>query len=141
MTFTGMSAGDPYRISSLSECGKDKFRTHSAGAGNPDNPDIGRIFHPADPCKICCPVRAPVAQKAYDFNFFITHFINSPLNHFYTTSPRANICEKIWLVSNPLRCRAPERQEATQRPQPLQRTGLTSASPANRPSTANPGAL
>ena len=75
MTFTRMSAGYPYGISAFTEGRQYEFRTHSASAGNPDHPDIGRIFHPADPCQICCPVRAPVAQKAYDFDLIITHFI------------------------------------------------------------------
>lgn len=82
MTFTRMSAGYPYGIGSFSQCRKNEFGSHSACAGDPDHPDIRRVFHPADPCKICCAITAPVAEKAYNFNILIIHYDVSPLNDF-----------------------------------------------------------
>ena len=46
----------------------------------------------------------------------------------------------IWSVPKPLRLMAPDRQEATHRPQPLHRTGLISALPAKGPSSIKDGA-
>ncbi len=75
MTFTRMSAGYPHRIRAFSECGEYKFRTHSAGTWNPNDPDICRIFHPGHTGQICCTIGAPVAQEADDFNFLFTHYV------------------------------------------------------------------
>jgi len=63
MTFTRMSAGYPYSVSSFSESGKNKFRTHSSGAGNSNNTNIRWILHPADTGKICSTITAPVAEE------------------------------------------------------------------------------
>jgi hypothetical protein len=82
MAFTRMSPGYPHGIGALSKGGKNKFRAHSTGARDPYHPDIRRVFHPADPCKICGPVTAPVAQKTDDFNIIIIHSDGSPLNNF-----------------------------------------------------------
>ena len=49
MAFAGMSPGYPDGIGPFTQCRQEKFRTHSARAGNPDHPDIGRIFHSAAP--------------------------------------------------------------------------------------------
>ena len=61
MAIAGMSAGDPYAVSSLPQCGQDKLGTHPPGAGYADNPYARRILHPADTCKIGGAVTAPVA--------------------------------------------------------------------------------
>lgn len=82
MAFTRMSPGYPYGISAFSKGGENKFRSHSTGTGNPDHTYIRRVFHSADPCKICGPVAAPIAQKADDFNIIIIHSDGSPLNNF-----------------------------------------------------------
>lgn len=73
MAFAGMSAGHPYSISTLPECGQNEFGTHAAGAGDPDHPDIRRVFHPAHPCQVCCAIGTPVAQKTYNFYIIISH--------------------------------------------------------------------
>jgi hypothetical protein len=82
MAFTRMSPGYPYGIGAFPEGGENKFRTHSTGAGYPDHADIRGVFHSADPCKICCTITAPVAQKADNFNIIIIHNDGSPLNNF-----------------------------------------------------------
>jgi hypothetical protein len=61
MAFSGMSAGHPDTVSPLPQSGKGKFRTHSSGAGNPDDPNIRWILHPAYTGQICRTVTAPVA--------------------------------------------------------------------------------
>jgi hypothetical protein len=61
MAFTGMSPGYPDAVSTLPHGCQKKFRIHPAGARNPNDPDIGRVFHPADTGKICGAVAAPVA--------------------------------------------------------------------------------
>jgi hypothetical protein len=63
MAFAGMSPGHPDGIRALSEAGQNKFGAHAAGAGDPDDPDIGRIFHPADAGQVGGAIAAPVAQK------------------------------------------------------------------------------
>jgi len=82
MAFTRMSPGYPYGIGAFSKGGKNEFRAHSTGTGNPDHADIRRVFHSADPCKICCAITTPVTQKADDFNIIIIHSDGSPLNNF-----------------------------------------------------------
>lgn len=47
----------------------------------------------------------------------------------------------IWPLSKPLRFNAPERQEETQSPHPLHRTGLIAAVPAKGPFSWNDAAL
>jgi hypothetical protein len=78
MAFAGMSPGHPHAVRPLTQRRQKKFGAHPAGAGNPDNPDIGRIFHPADSRQVGGAVTAPVAQKGYDFRFPIGHVFNSP---------------------------------------------------------------
>ena len=91
MTFTWMSTGNPDGIRSFPEGGQNEFGTHPPGAGDPDDPDIRRVFQPADAGKVCCTITAPVAEKTYNFYIFVRHsFIL-----LYTTSSSANICEKI----------------------------------------------
>jgi hypothetical protein len=72
-----MSAGYPDRIGPFTQGREEKLRAHPARAGNPDDPDIGRIFHPADSGQIRRPVTAPVAQKTDDFGFKLGHYLNS----------------------------------------------------------------
>ncbi len=50
------------------------------------------------------------------------------------------ICAKIWLLSKPFKWIAPDRQDETQRPHPLHRTGLIRAFPVKGPSSAKEGA-
>jgi len=73
MTFARMSPGDPDSVRSLSQSRKEKLGTHAPGAGNPYNPDIGRIFHSPDTGKVCCSITAPVAEKADYFWFSFRH--------------------------------------------------------------------
>ena len=138
MAFTRMSAGYPYAVRPLPQGSQGKFRAHPSGTGYSYYPDIRRILHSAHTCQICCTVTAPVAQKTDNFRFPIRHFKISfflmPGNQWpgvkyifskrYIASRSAKICEKIWSLSKPCRCNAPDLQEATQRPQPLQSTGL-----------------
>jgi hypothetical protein len=60
--------------------------------------------------------------------------------HYPTSSLREKSWAKIWLLSKPFKWIAPERQDATHRPQPLHRTGLTSALPALGPVSVKNGA-
>jgi hypothetical protein len=71
MAFTRMSAGYPYGIRTLTQGGQDELDAHPAGAGNPDYPDVGRVFHATHAGEISRAVAAPVAKKTYDFRFFV----------------------------------------------------------------------
>jgi hypothetical protein len=82
MTFARMSPGYPDGIRTFPKGGKNEFRTHTSGAGDPDDPDIRRVLHPADPCQVCGAIGAPVAQKTDDFYIFFGHVNVSPLTCF-----------------------------------------------------------
>jgi hypothetical protein len=73
MAFSGMSPGHPDAVCTFTQSGKKEFGTHPPGAGNPDHPDVGRIFHPADAGQVSRAVAAPVAQKSHNFWFPIRH--------------------------------------------------------------------
>jgi hypothetical protein len=78
MAFTGMSPGYPDAVSSFPHGRQEKLRIHPAGARNPDDPDIGRVFHPADSGKVGGSITAPVAQESRNFWFPIRHCCVSP---------------------------------------------------------------
>lgn len=61
MAFAGMSPGHPDTIRALPESGQNELGAHPTGAGDPNHPDMGRIFHSADARKIGSAVTAPVA--------------------------------------------------------------------------------
>jgi len=61
MAFTGMSPGDPDAVGTFPQGRQEKLRIHPAGARNPDDPDVGRVLHPADAGQVGGPVAAPVA--------------------------------------------------------------------------------
>jgi hypothetical protein len=78
MAFAGMSPGYPDAVCPFTQGGKKEFGTHPSGAGNPDHPDIGRIFHPAHAGQIGRAIAAPVAQESHNFWFPIRHVKISP---------------------------------------------------------------
>jgi hypothetical protein len=61
MAFTGMSPGDPNAVCTLTQRCQKEFRIHPSRAGDADDPDVGRIFHPADAGKIGGAIAAPIA--------------------------------------------------------------------------------
>jgi hypothetical protein len=61
MAFTGMSPRYPDTVCAFTQGRQEEFGIHPPGAGNPDNPDIGRVLHPADTGKIGGAIAAPVA--------------------------------------------------------------------------------
>jgi len=69
MAFAGMSPGHPDPVGPLPQGSQKKLRAHSSGAGNSDDPDVGRIFHSADAGKVSGAVAAPVTQKTDDLGF------------------------------------------------------------------------
>ena len=74
MAFSGMSAGHPDRVGPFPQGGQGKLGAHAPRAGDADDPDVGRVFHPADAGEIRGSVAAPVAQKTDDFRFPIRHY-------------------------------------------------------------------
>ncbi len=86
MAFAGMSPGDPDGVGAFAQGRQEKFRTHSAGTWNPDHPDIGRIFHPADTSQIRRPITAPVTEKTDDFGFKLGHYPDS-----FAETPAADV--------------------------------------------------
>jgi len=73
MAFAGMSPGDPNAIGAFTQRCQKEFGIHPPRAGNADDPDVGRIFHPADAGKIGGAVAAPIAQKSCNSWFPIRH--------------------------------------------------------------------
>jgi hypothetical protein len=61
MAFTGMSPGHPYAVCSFPQGRQKELGAHTAGAGDSDDPDVRRIFHPADTGQVGSAVTAPVA--------------------------------------------------------------------------------
>jgi hypothetical protein len=73
MAFAGMSPGDPYTICAFTQRRQKKLGIHPPCAGDADDPDVGRIFHPADAGKISGAIAAPIAQKSRNFWFPVRH--------------------------------------------------------------------
>jgi len=69
MAFAGMSPGHPHGVRPFIEGGQEKLGAHTTRTGDADNPDIGRVFHPADTRQVRCTVTAPVAEKTDNFWF------------------------------------------------------------------------
>jgi len=82
MAFARMSPGYPDAVCAFTQGRQKEFGTHPSGARNPDHPDIGRIFHPADAGQIGRAIAAPVAQKSHNFWFPIRHIEKSPVYKF-----------------------------------------------------------
>ena len=51
-----MSPGDPDPVNSMTQGLKDEIGAHGSGAGDADDPDVGRILHSADPGQVSGPV-------------------------------------------------------------------------------------
>jgi len=61
MAFAGVSPGHPDAVCAFAQRRQKKFGAHPSGAGNPDDPDVGRILHSADTRQIGGAIAAPVA--------------------------------------------------------------------------------
>ena len=75
MTVSRVSPRYPDTIRSVAEGGHYKFGAHTAGTGNPDDPDIGRVLEAAYSCQIRRTIAAPVTEKSRDFWLPIIHFL------------------------------------------------------------------
>jgi hypothetical protein len=73
MAFAGMSPGDPDAVGSLPQRGQEEVGAHPSGAGDADDPDVGRVLHAADAGKVGGAVAAPVAKECEDSRFPISH--------------------------------------------------------------------
>jgi len=164
MAVSGVSPRDPDAVGSVTERCEDELGTHPGGTWNTNNADVGGILEAAHACQIRRSVTAPVAQKRRYLGFPISHChlqkkrmktVLGPLSFVYCRSEEQHhiatyhtqaatyisfIIAMICPSSNPFRLRAPDRHEETQRPQPLQRTGLISALPAKGPFWIKAGA-
>jgi hypothetical protein len=78
MAFTGMSPGDPNTVCAFAQRRQKEFGIHPPRAGNSYDPNVGRIFHPADAGKISGAIAAPIAQKRRYFWFPVRHWLLSP---------------------------------------------------------------
>jgi hypothetical protein len=67
MAVTRVSSGNPDSISTLPESCQEKLGIHPTGTWDPNGSDVRGILQPAHPGKICCPVRAPIAEEG---NYF-----------------------------------------------------------------------
>jgi hypothetical protein len=73
MAVAGVSPRNPDAVGAVPEGSKDEFGAYPGRAGNPDDPDIGRVLEPADPCQVCRAIAAPVAQECGYFGLPIGH--------------------------------------------------------------------
>jgi hypothetical protein len=78
MAFAGMSPGDPNTVCTFTQRRQKKFGIHPPCARDADDPDVGRIFHPADAGKISGAIAAPIAQKSRNFWLPVRHCCLSP---------------------------------------------------------------
>jgi hypothetical protein len=78
MAFAGMSPGDPNTVCTFTQRRQKKFGIHPPCARDADDPDVGRIFHPADAGKISGAITAPIAQKSRNFWLPVRHCCLSP---------------------------------------------------------------
>ena len=61
MTLAGMSPGYPDPVGPVTKRCQEKLGAHSSGTGDPDDPEVRRIFHTAHTGQIRCPIAAPAA--------------------------------------------------------------------------------
>jgi hypothetical protein len=73
MAFAGMSPGHPDAVCAFPQRRQKEFGAHPTRAGDPDDPDVGRILHPADAGQVRGAVAAPIAQETDDFRFPFRH--------------------------------------------------------------------
>ena len=73
MAVTRMSPGYPYGVCTLTQCCKDEFGAHPAGARNPDNSEIVRILETAYPGQVRCAITAPVAEESRNLWLPVIH--------------------------------------------------------------------
>jgi hypothetical protein len=75
MAVSGVSAGHPDTVRTMPKGCEDQFWAHPGRTGQPDNPEVGRILHPAHTGQISRTIAAPVAQESGYFGFPILHRI------------------------------------------------------------------
>ncbi len=63
MAVTRVSPGNPHSVRPMAEGGKNELGAHTAGARNPDDPEVMGVLETAHPGQVCCPVTAPVAEE------------------------------------------------------------------------------
>jgi hypothetical protein len=63
MAVSGVSARDPYSISTMAESCEKELGVHPSGAGHPDGSDGWRILQPANAGEVRGAVRTPVAKE------------------------------------------------------------------------------
>jgi len=61
MAVAWVSPGNPNTVGAVPEGGEDEFGANPSRAGNPNDPDVGRILEAAHPCQVGRAVAAPVA--------------------------------------------------------------------------------
>ena len=99
MAVTGVSAGNPYAVRSMSKSGQNKFRAHPGRTWNANNSEIRRILKPADSSQISSTVTTPVTEKRRYFGLPVTHsFISYGFDPFQNRN-RAIIFRLSWQES------------------------------------------
>jgi hypothetical protein len=73
MTFSGVSARNPYPVGPMTKRIQDKLRTHPARTRDTDNPNIGWVRHSAHASEVGSTVTAPVTEKGDNFWFLVVH--------------------------------------------------------------------
>ena len=72
MAVSRVSARDPDAISTLAKSCQKKLGIHPAGAGHPDGSNVWGILQSANPSKIRCSVRTPIAKEGSYFGLPLT---------------------------------------------------------------------
>jgi hypothetical protein len=118
VTITGVTTRYKNSVSTLLKGVDYKKGIYSTGTHHPDNMNVGGVLYPAGSSKIRSSIGAPVTQKSYYVGFKLLAHLIPP-----STAICGNICSSLkdfcWME--------PDKQPATQAPQPLQTASLTLA--------------
>ena len=75
MTVARVSSRDPDTICPMSKSSQNKFRAHSTGTRNSDNPNVWGVLKSADASQIGCAITAPVTEESRNLWLPIIHIL------------------------------------------------------------------
>ena len=115
MAVARMAAAEDHAVRAALEGAQHEHGVHAAGAGHPDDLDVGGVAEAVVARQVSARIGAPVAAERYDQRLILVYL------HIASTS--AIICR----FRKPFRSIAPEGQATVHAPQPWQTASLTEA--------------
>jgi hypothetical protein len=91
-----MSAGHQHAVGAILKGLHDIKGVDPARAGNPDNPDIGRILNPADPRQVRPGISAPIADDGNNLRF--PAFFSLIFSHIFSFQRQCGFIQPVTLV-------------------------------------------